>query len=165
MAFTNALMPGFIKMITLRAPLVVRKRGIQMKQTYMDAALVEHRRLVQMMKEHNLSANPDKAALARLNAECSRELEVFQGHAKEQEELWRLQNDEMRNIMREMADMIAAITAAIPDALLAARSELDLPIDEAEYRRIFDVQRPSSTKCDAYFQFTPTAGRWAPNEA
>jgi hypothetical protein len=144
MAYTNALMPAYIELLSLRLPLMNRKHAIGLEQMYMDAAMGEHRRLVQLMKEHNLSGNADRAALERLNSQCKSELEVFQTHANQQAALWQEQNANIFALGKTLAQLLGPIATTTPEALLAARRELDLPLDETAYRRLFAEQQQAA---------------------
>lgn len=160
MTFTKTFMPAFLEMMTLRVPLLIRKNGISLQQTFMDAALAEHRRLVLLMKEHNISGGTDRALLDRLNGQCAKEMDVFRKHAAEQAELFRLQNEGIIAIAQRLGELLGPVAATVPDAILSARRELDLPIDEAEYRRLFGEQQQAAQAAlrDIKEKFGPSLG-------
>jgi hypothetical protein len=144
MAFMKVLMPAFMEMVVQRAPLMVRKHSIALCQTYMDAALAENRRLVQLMKELNISGNTDRAAMERLTRQGQQELEFFHARAKEQKELTDQNNVALFALIERLAELMGPITATIPDALISARRDLDLPLDEAGYRKSFAEQQQAA---------------------
>jgi hypothetical protein len=44
---------------------VNRQRAIEQQQTFMDAATAEHKQLVKLMREHNISGSADSALMQR----------------------------------------------------------------------------------------------------
>lgn len=162
MAYTNALMPAYLDLLKSRVPLIIRKNAIELEQTYIDAALTEHRRLVQLMKEYNLSGSSDRAPLERLDRQCKNELEVFQSHVDKQAAHWQEQRAAVYALVKKLAELMGPISAAIPDAMLSARRDLDLPIDEAAYRTRFAGQQKAAQAAmlgieDQFNQVTPPA--------
>jgi hypothetical protein len=140
MVYTKTLMPAFMELIALRTALLIRKHSIGLAQTYMDASMAEHRRLIQLMKELNIAGNSDRDAMDRLKRQAQHELEFFNTQAKKQAEMAEQQNVDVFALIRRLSELMGPISATIPDALVSARRELDLPLDEAAFRQMFAQQ-------------------------
>jgi hypothetical protein len=84
MAYQKAFTPAFLELIELRGPLVNRKRAIDLEQTFMDAAIAEHKQIVQLMKEHNISGSADIARLERLKLQGDKIMSRHNTHNENQ---------------------------------------------------------------------------------
>ncbi len=144
MKFQKAVMPGYVQMLVRRAPLVVRKTQIDLTQGYMDSAIAEHQRIVQLMKEHNIAGSSDRAAMERLNVQAKNELENHSRHTATMKELNAQQGADVLKLGAALSDWLEEHSSLLPEALLCARRDLALPIDEAEYRRLSAEQQSAA---------------------
>ncbi len=144
MNYQKALMPAYFQIIELRGPLVARQRSIELLQTYMDAAITEHQRLVQLMKDHNISGSADGAPLQRLDLQCENELKLHKDHAEQKAALMKEQNAAQLNIAEKLTELMIKTSTLIPDTIISARQDLDLPIDQDEFRRLYAEQQKAA---------------------
>ncbi len=136
MNFTKVVMPAFLELTLMRTPLVNRKQQIAMIQGYMDSALAEHRALVQLMKQHVISGSSDSAAMERLQAQARNELEMHNRHADQQRDLFDDQNEGLALLSAKLGETLEKTSALLPEVLLSARRDLELPLNDAEYHRL-----------------------------
>jgi hypothetical protein len=144
MKFQRAVMPGYVQMLVKRAPLVARKTQIDLTQGFMDSSIAEHQRIVQLMKEHNIAGSTDRAAMERLNLQAKNELENHSRHFATMNELNAQQGADLLALGATLTDWLEEHSSLLPEALLCARRDLELPIDEAEYRRLSTEQQSAA---------------------
>ena len=73
MIYQKTLMTEYLELLTLRNPLVVKKMMMETHQTFIDRADAEVQRFLQLMKQHNIAGNTDRAAFDRLFAQYENE--------------------------------------------------------------------------------------------
>lgn len=146
MNFQATLVPTFLEVTWARMPLDNTKKLIALQQTYMDAALSEHKRVVQLMKEHAISGRQDQALMDRLNAQCDKELKLFKIHATKQGELRKQLASGLLNLYDRYAGFLRQTTDLIPEIVLAARLDLDQPINADAYRGRFKEQQDGAIR-------------------
>jgi hypothetical protein len=144
MAYQKAFMPAYLELIALRAPMVIRQRAIDLEQTFMDAAIAEHKQIVQLMKDHNISGSADSARLDRVILQGGKIMSRHKTLSETQAALWREQAAAQLHIAEKLAEILARITPLIPGALLSARKDVDLPINEYTYRKLYDEQQEAA---------------------
>jgi hypothetical protein len=144
MAYQKAFMPAYLELIELRAPMVNRQRAIDLQQSFMDTAIAEHKQIVQLMKEHNISGSTDSARLERLKQQSAGLLKRHNEHNEQQTALGKEQAAAQLNIAEKLTEMLARIGPLIPSALLSARKDVDLPIDDAKYRKLNAEQQEAA---------------------
>ena len=144
MEYQKAFMPAYLELIELRGPLVSRRRAIDLEQTFMDAAIAEHKQLVQLMKEQHISGSEDSARLQRLKLQSDNVLNRHKDHNAKQGALWQEQIAAQLNIADRLTEIIARTAPLIPSALLSARKDVDLPIDDAKYRKLYGEQQEAA---------------------
>jgi uncharacterized membrane-anchored protein YhcB (DUF1043 family) len=141
LTFQKALTPAWIELLALRASLVARQQSIAVHGSLIDGTLAEKRHLVQLMRQHNLSGSTDQAAMDRLSAQFQNEEINFQTHFAAQATLMQAQAAEHLRIADRCAELSLQVAKTMPEALISARLELELPIDAAEYRGLVVEQQ------------------------
>jgi hypothetical protein len=144
MAYQKALMPAYIELLELRAPMLNRQRAIDQQQSFMDAAIAEHKQIVHLMREHNISGNPDAARLDRLKLQGQNLLKRHNEYNEQQTALGKEQFAAQLKISEKLTAMLAKTAALIPEALLSARHDFELPIDDAKYRILYGEQQEAA---------------------
>jgi hypothetical protein len=144
MNFQRAVMPTYVEMLRRRLPLLMRKQQVELTQQFMDSAIAEHGRLVQLMKQHNIAGSTDGAAMERLNVQAQRELEMHGKHLAKLNELNAQQMADLFALGEVLTNYLESSSSLLPEALLCARRDLELPIDEAEYRRLSAEQQSAA---------------------
>jgi hypothetical protein len=140
MDYVNALSPGFIELVAKRAPLMIRKADIAHQQTFIDAALAERKRFTAMMQQLNLDRVSDPVRWEPVNAQSKIATEAHQSHIAAMGELWRLQLEGIFDIVRHSLALADKVTRLLPPAILAVRSEMDLPLDPEWYASLWNEQ-------------------------
>jgi hypothetical protein len=146
MIYQKALMPAYTELVLLRAPLLIKKAAIDDHQKYIDRADAEIQRIVQLMKQHNISGNTDKAAFDRLVAQSTIEQNARKNHSDKQLALHRDMGLGQIALAERMAKLVADTASLIPDAIIFCRQELELPIDPVEYRNLYAEQQGAAKR-------------------
>ena len=113
-------------------------------QKYIDRADAELQRIVQLMKQHNISGNTDRAAFDRLVAQSEIEQKTRKGHSDKQLALHKEMALGQIALAERMGVLAVKIANLIPDAIISCRQELGLPIDQAEYRKLYAEQQEAA---------------------
>lgn len=140
MEYVAALAPAYMELLTLRIPLVKRNQQAIAHQAVADKANADLARTTELMKQFNLSGQTDSAAWDRLVRQSKRESELMHEETRKSKELRDANMAATLDLALRMRDLGAGVASLFPDVLLAARAELDLPIDAAEYRQLMDDQ-------------------------
>ena len=141
MTYINELMPGYMELMSLRVPMAVRRQAIDAEQSIMDRSNAMQQQIVELMRQFNIAGKTDQDEWQRLNRQVEAEKATFSQHADKKAELWKEQLAELRRAFIRMNELAIRLTSLIPDAVIAARQEIELPIDPEEYRRLFAEQQ------------------------
>lgn len=136
-AFQRALMPAYFELLTRRTPIMIRRAAIATHQHLIDSALADQQRFVQMLQQLNLAGSTDAGARERINAQFAAAQNTFTEHADKQAALNREQIADQLSLTARLTELMPVVTEFIPETLVAARKELELPLDPVEYRRLF----------------------------
>jgi hypothetical protein len=146
MAYNSRLMPAFLELLQLRLPLAIREQQAKGHQGSAERAFADLNRTNELMKQFNLSGQTDQAAWARLVHQSEGEQKILQEHLGIMNQL-RTDNMLAQQAMgRRASDLGIELARCFPDALLAARTELGLAIDDATYRELFAKQEADVIK-------------------
>jgi hypothetical protein len=140
MGFFAALMPAYFELLRLRIPLSTRQYAANANQGVADRANADLLRTNELMKQFNLSGQTDQAAWARLVRQSEAEQKMAQDYNTAANTL-RAQNMlEIQTMARRATQLSVEVARKFPEAVLAARLELGLPIDPAAYQQLFMQQ-------------------------
>ncbi len=121
-----------------RGILVGRKKTIEMLEGYRSKAQSEIDRYIAIMKNLNLEGNQDKRLWDTVNNSVQFETKQRDKYSQEISDLWNMQNKEHLEFTRNCMNRFFEITSLLPDAVLAVREELNLPISNDAYLDIFN---------------------------
>jgi len=144
MTYQKTFMPAYFELLELRAPLMNRQRAIEEQQTFMDAAIAEHKQIVQLMRDHNLSGSSDTALMDRLKLQSQSLLQRHNQYNEQQTALGREQSVAQLNIVEKLTEILERTAPLVPDTLLSARHDIDMPIDDARYRKLYGEQQEAA---------------------
>lgn len=143
LTFQKALVPAFFELAARRSSLAVRQGAIATEHSLMDRAVAEHQKFVQMMQQINLSPVRDQAAMDRVQAQADFQMNDIKAHAAAQAALYEEQKQDQLSVAARLSELALEVARFMPDTLISARQELDLPIDPDEYKRLFTEQQES----------------------
>jgi hypothetical protein len=121
-----------------RAALTQRKALIEIQAELARKAWAEKEQVLEHMKLANLEGTMDKRRLDYLNASFQFQNKEHQAHLTQQHTLEAEQKKALIELIREAAERTAQTARFVPPALFAVRRELDLPLDEDAYLRVFN---------------------------
>jgi hypothetical protein len=151
MAYNRQLLLAYFELLKLRMPITYKDFEAKGYQGMGDRTALETTRTNELMKQFNISGQTDKAAWDRLVQMSEAEQRLMRQQYARAAEL-RAANLLAQQSMALRASELSAECAALnPDAVLAARRELGLPIDEAVYRQRFAEQAAEARAAAAEF--------------
>jgi hypothetical protein len=134
--FSTELNATFLRLYARRAPLVFRKQKIDLLRAQFDSSMNENSRSLELMKQSNLDGLHDQPRWDALR----RSFENVQRSGEEARQQADILDTELRakhfEYMEECYGEAIRVGRILTPALISIRKELDLPIDEAEFRRI-----------------------------
>ena len=121
-----------------RISLTQRRALIQAQAEFAKKAWLEKEQVIEQMKLANLHGTMDKRLLDFFNASFQFQDEQHKSHLAQQQGLEAEQRKAQINLFREASECTAQTARFVPPALFAVRKELDLPLDEDSYLRVFN---------------------------
>lgn len=140
MDYANALGPAVIELAAKRRPLMIRKADIAHEQASIDVTLAERRRFVAMMQQFNLDGVNDQGKRERILAQSRIAKEAHESHIAAMGELSRLQLEGIFDTVRHSLALVDRVTRLLPPAILAVRSEMELPLAPHWYASLWIEQ-------------------------
>jgi hypothetical protein len=139
--FQKRLMPAYIELFALRMPLLNRLYAIKAQKDLIDKTLAAQDSFLQMMVQVNLSGNPDREMMQRLNVQFGAAQATFQTHSTALSALQREQAVDQLAIVTRHNDLAGYVAQSMPAALICAREELGLPIHAETYQTLLAEQQ------------------------
>jgi hypothetical protein len=140
MNYVNVLGPSFTELLAERVPLMIRKAAIDLQGTFVDAALAERKRFTAMMQQLNLEKVTDPNKWEPIHGQSDFAAKTYEFHAARRNELWREQMEGIFAIVRHSLALTDKLTRLLSPAILAVRSEMDLPLDPVWYAGLWSEQ-------------------------
>jgi len=136
--FTAELNATFLRLLARRLPLVSQKQQIDLLRGQIDTSLKENSRTLELIKQYNIDGlnDPRKWSVLQQNFEFERDR-----GAQSTQEVDTLNATLIPMQLQYMDECIGEtikLGRLFTPALFSIRKELELPIDETEFRRISD---------------------------
>jgi hypothetical protein len=138
--YLGVLGPSFLELVAMRVPLMIRKAAIDLEGTFVDAALAERKRFTAMMQQLNLDRVTDPTSWNPIRAQSDLAAKTYAAHAATKDELGREQVKGTFAIVRHSMVIAEKLGRLYPPALLAVRSEMDMPLDPEWYTGLLSAQ-------------------------
>ena len=134
--FSGELSAAFLRLFARRLPLVLQKQQIELLRAQFDISLKENARTLELQKQYNIEglANPRRWEVLQQNFEFERD----RGERARQEAdtLNASLIPKQLQFLEEVCQETITLGRLLTPALLSIRKELEIPIDEPEFRRI-----------------------------
>ncbi len=140
MAYLRVVSPAYIQASIERAQMMARREAIAMAKSFMERADRDLQRYDELLKESFLSGGPDPKLAERLKHLIDTAREARKGHSERYVALLRQNAQASVEVAGRSITRALEIARTIPDTLLAARSDLEMPIDADRYRKIYEAQ-------------------------
>jgi hypothetical protein len=150
---------AIMELMLERGVLLQRKSTIESLEGFRSRAHSEIDRYISIMKNLNLEGNQDKRLWDTINSNIQFESQQRDKHAKDISDLWAMQTKEHVAFLQKCMSRFFEISSLLPDAVLAAREELNLPISNAAYLDIFNANIEQGKKVFADFIKKISAGQ------
>jgi hypothetical protein len=136
--FVGELSATFLRLFTKRYPLVAQQQQLAFLQQQIDRFGRERDRIVELMKQYNLDGIPDPRRWDVLQRNFEFERDRVDRTIKEHDSLAASHYSQALNYMKECVSETSRLGRLVVPTIVTVRRELDLPIDEAVYRRLVD---------------------------
>lgn len=150
---------AILELMLDRGVLLQRKSTIESLEGLRTRAHSEIDRYISIMKNLNLEGNQDKRLWDTINSNIQFESQQRDKYAKDISDLWAMQTKEHVAFTQKCMSRFFEISSLLPDAVLAAREELNLPISNAAYLDIFNANIEQGKKVFADFIKKISAGQ------
>jgi hypothetical protein len=141
MTYVNELGPAFMEMTRRRVPLAIRKRMIDTHVALMNKASADRERFIAIMQQYNLQGVRDKEKWDAVNVQAQYASEQFDSQRKNVDQLGIDQTKGQLEISERVMELAVRITRLLPDAVIAVRNEMRMPLDTIRYQRSWALQR------------------------
>jgi hypothetical protein len=141
MTYIKELGPAFMEMSRRRLPLAIRKKMIETHVALMNKAGSDRERFIAIMQQYNLQGVRDKEKWDAVNAQAQYASEQFDSQRTIVDQLGIDQTKGQLEISERIMELAARNTKLLPDAILAVRNEMEMPLDRIRYERNWELQR------------------------
>lgn len=135
---TSELGTIFLKLFARRFELIVEKNQIGIIDNQIVEFGKERDRNLEMMKQHNIEGIVDDRRWQVIQSNFDFEAKRINEALAHRSELWKSLYAKQLEFMRECVSYTMTLGKLMVPALLAAREDLELPLDEQSYRQIVE---------------------------
>jgi hypothetical protein len=129
---------AIMELMLERKVLVERKTRIEFLEGLRSKSQSEIERYISIMKNLNLEGNQDKRLWDTINNQVEFETQQRDKFMQETSDLWKAQNKEHLEFTQKCMNKYFEVASLLPNAVLAVREELNLPISDEAYINIFN---------------------------
>lgn len=133
MSFMGEVGPAFLELITRRPSLMIRKSGIETHAELMLKRDSERERFLEMLQQYNLEMESEPARFEAIKKQYEFSNTQWEGHSTLRLQLLRQQAQEQFAIAERAVELNKKILLWLPEAVLAVRTEMEMPLDREFY--------------------------------
>ena len=149
--FMGAVGEATLSLMLGRINLTSRKNEIKIIENYRNNSQIELERYLSIMKDLNLRGITDDLTWLRIKGQYETEQKNLDNYNSQLDELWKTQNKEHIAYVKICMEWSFDLSTLLPTALLSARKELDLEIDEKKYFAMVEQNTASGKKIFEHF--------------
>ena len=131
--FTGELGAAYLRLFARRFPLLAEKQRIAMFKEQMDAFGHERDRMLELMKQYNLSGENDQRKWDTIQKNFNFEQQRIAEVIKEHDDLVTLLSAKQIEFATDCIAETTRLRRLVAPILVAVRTELEMPLDEASY--------------------------------
>jgi len=129
---------AYLRLFGKRLPLLAQKQQIEFLKDQMDSFGRERDRILELMKQHNISGEGDPRKWEILEKNFNFEQQRIDDVIKEHDSLSSVMASRQIDLMRECINETTERSRLMPPVLTAVRAELELPFDETNYVAVIE---------------------------
>jgi hypothetical protein len=133
MGFIGEYGPAFLELIMHRPSLMIRKSAIETHAARMAERDSERSRFLEMMRQYNLDRKNEPARFEAIEAQYELANTQYEAHVRPRLQLLNEQAQEQMVMAERVIELGKKTAMRLPDAVLAVRSEMEMPLDRAFY--------------------------------
>jgi hypothetical protein len=141
---TAASMLAYLQLTAVRQKLLQRHGRLKAALAARDAAVSQRQQVSELLHQAFKAGNNDPTLLRRLQTQFECDAKAAEARQAEVERLLEEHANEEREVHLRMLEANQKVLRHVPDALIAVRRELELPINEAALRRMFAEQQAAT---------------------
>ena len=136
--FSTELSATFLLLFARRLPLLEHKRQIDFLRGQIDTGLKEQLRILELQKQHNLDGLQNQHRWDLLQRNFEVEVERVNRTIEEADARAAMLYPNQLQYMEECVAETRKLGRLLVPVIISVRNELELPIDEAEYRKLLE---------------------------
>ena len=136
--FSAELSATFLRLFTRRLPLLQQKQQIDFLNSQIDTCNREQSRLLELQKQYNLDGLRDQHRWDVLHHNFEFEAERLNRTIQERDALAATLYSNQLQYMEECVAETVKLSRLLVPVIISVRKELELPIDETEYRKLME---------------------------
>lgn len=140
MGYLKVLVGTYLQLLTARVDLLSRKAAIAKETALIEAAERAVQRFQETAGQLHLAGDAE-AESARLRQLVEIEQNSHKEHLQRRGQLLREQATAQLELLGQLTAALSRMAEAMPDVVLTARADLDMPLDSAAYRALFAEQQ------------------------
>ena len=129
---------AYLRLFARRLPLLAEKQRITVLKDQMDAFGRERDRMLELMKQHNLSGENDQRRWGIIEKNFNFEQQRIGETIKEHDDLAAVLHAKQIGLMTDCISETTKLSRLIVPVLVAVRAELEMPFDEASYVAVIE---------------------------
>jgi len=133
MGFIGEFGPAFLELITRRPALMIRKSAIETHASIMEKRDSERSRFLEMMQQYNLDWKNEPARFEAMKTQYEFANTQYEAHSGARLQLLGEQAREQMTVAERVVELGKRTATRLPDAVLAVRSEMEMPLDRTFY--------------------------------
>jgi len=140
MEYLKVLSPGYFQLMLARAGLISRNQAIAQESARIAAAEAAIDRFKQLSGELHI-AGDGEAQAGRLRDLVQSEMQTHQEHTARRAKLIQEQAAAQLCMFNDLLAVLGQLADLLPPVVLWARRDLDMALNESEYRQLFRAQQ------------------------
>jgi hypothetical protein len=141
---TAASMLAYLQLTAVRQKLLQRHGKLKAALAARDAAVSQRQQISELLHQAFKAGSSEPTLLRRLQTQFECDAKAAEARQAEVEQLFEEHANEEREVHLRVLETNQKVLKHVPDALLAVRRELELPINEAALRRMFAEQQAAT---------------------
>jgi hypothetical protein len=141
MSYIGDVGPAFLELLTRRLPLAIRRGAIDTHTSFVEKADSERGRFIAMMQQYNLEGTADPEKFKAIEKQHEFANSQWEYHSGMRQQLLRQQATEQLAVAERVFELSRNIVLTrLPNAVLAVRKELEMPLDRVFYEALWQEQ-------------------------
>jgi hypothetical protein len=135
--FTSELASTYLRLFAKRVPLIEKKQRIDFLKEQIAAFSKQRDQMLELMREYNINGETNPEKFEALNSNFQFEQQNISNTIKEQDQALLTLHSQQLDFIRECVSETVRLNTFLTPALIAIRTELELPIAPDAFDQLF----------------------------